>query len=72
MRPAREFIGRVIDSGRITIPKDTRETLGIEDGDHLRVSVAKLDLFRTSMHRFYAPERTKPMTEKQVSTTRFG
>jgi AbrB family looped-hinge helix DNA binding protein len=65
------FIAKVINGGRITIPKDVREKLEIKDGTYVHVHILKLDLFRMSMHRFYAPERAESMTKKQVSATKF-
>ena len=66
-----DFIARVIDGGRITIPKDIREKLEIKNGNYIVARIVKLDLFRMSMHRFYAPERAESMTKKQVSATKF-
>jgi len=66
-----DFITRVMEGGRITIPKDVREKLEIKDGDYVHARIVKLDLFRMSAHRFYAPERAKSVTKKQVSVTKF-
>jgi len=69
---AGSFVARVIDGGRVTIPKDVRQKLEIEDGAYVCISLVKLDLFRMSMHRFFTPEREgEPITKQQISATKF-
>ena len=34
-----QFIARVFQGGKVTIPKRLRELLGIKDGDYVRLSV---------------------------------
>ena len=34
-----EFIARVFQGGKVTIPKRLREVLGVEDGDYVRLAL---------------------------------
>jgi len=69
---AGSFVARVIDGGRVTIPKDVRQKLEIEDGAYVCINLIKLDLFRMSMHRFFTSEREgEPITKQQISATKF-
>jgi len=69
---AGSFVARVVNGGRVTIPKDVRQRLEIEDGAYVCINLVKLDLFRMSMHRFFTPKRkVEPITEQQISATKF-
>jgi AbrB family looped-hinge helix DNA binding protein len=71
-RNAGTFVARVIEGGRVTIPKDVRQKLEIEDGAYVCINLVKLDLLRMSMHKFFTPEREgEPITKQQVSATKF-
>lgn len=66
------FVAKVVNGGRITVDKDVRVKLGIEDGCYVQVAIQKLDLFKSSMHRFYSPRRVGSTVARQVSVTDFG
>jgi len=69
---AESFVARVIDGGRVTIPKNVRQKLEIEDGVYVCINLVKLDLFRMSMHRLFKPEREgEPIAKQQISVTKF-
>ncbi len=71
-RNAGSFVARVIEGGRVTIPKDVRQKLEIEDGAYVCINLVKLDLFRMSVHKFFTPEREgEPITKQQISATKF-
>jgi len=42
----KSFTSRIINLGRITIPKDVREELELQEGDYVQVQVAKLTLVK--------------------------
>ena len=44
MTPQREAPVRVIDDGRVTIPADLRQELGIEKGDYVMIDVQPLEV----------------------------
>jgi len=58
----------VTEGGAIPIPPDVKTRLEITDGDNVEVCIEKLNLDRVSMHRFYTPGRTTPITSKHVKT----
>jgi len=37
-----EFPAKVLDQGKITIPQEVREVLGIDKGDIVRVTISKI------------------------------
>lgn len=37
-----QFVARVFQGGKVTIPKRLRELLGIEDGDYVRLGVVEV------------------------------
>jgi len=37
-----QFVARVFQGGKVTVPKRLRELLGIEDGDYVRLSVVEV------------------------------
>jgi len=37
-----EFIARVFQGGKVTIPKRLREVLGVEDGDYVRLALVEV------------------------------
>ena len=37
-----QFVARVFQDGKVTVPKRLRELLGIEDGDYVRLSVVEV------------------------------
>ena len=37
-----EFIARVFQGGKVTIPKRLREILGVEDGDYVRLALVEV------------------------------
>jgi AbrB family looped-hinge helix DNA binding protein len=41
-----KFVARVFLKGKITIPKDIRDKLEIEDGDYVSVIIWKTDISR--------------------------
>lgn len=71
MSRAEIFVAKVVNGGRITVAKDVRTKLGIEDGNYVQVSIQKLDLFRSSIHRFYTPGRERSPVARQTSATNF-
>jgi bifunctional DNA-binding transcriptional regulator/antitoxin component of YhaV-PrlF toxin-antitoxin module len=36
------FVARVLQGGKVTIPKRLRELLGVEDGDYLRLGLVEV------------------------------
>jgi AbrB family looped-hinge helix DNA binding protein len=38
-----KLMARIMREGRITIPKDLREKLGLEHGDFIRVTLTKVE-----------------------------
>jgi bifunctional DNA-binding transcriptional regulator/antitoxin component of YhaV-PrlF toxin-antitoxin module len=37
-----EFVARVFQGGKVTVPKRLRELLGVEDGDYVRLGVVEV------------------------------
>ena len=37
-----QFVARVFQDGKVTVPKRLRELLGIEDGDYVRLNVVEV------------------------------
>jgi len=37
-----QFVCRVFQGGKVTIPKRLRELMGVEDGDYVRLGVVEL------------------------------
>jgi AbrB family looped-hinge helix DNA binding protein len=37
-----QFVVRVFQGGKVTIPKRVRELLGVEDGDYVRLGVVEV------------------------------
>jgi len=36
------FVARVLQGGKVTIPKRLRELLGVEEGDYVRLAVVEI------------------------------
>ncbi|MHB9285954.1 AbrB/MazE/SpoVT family DNA-binding domain-containing protein [Halobacteriales archaeon Cl-PHB] len=37
------YTGRLINSGKVTIPSHIRDALGVEDGDYVEISIETVD-----------------------------
>jgi len=37
-----QFVARVFQGGKVTVPKRLRELLGVEDGDYVRLGVVEV------------------------------
>jgi len=37
-----EFVARVFNGGKVTVPKRLRELLGVEDGDYVRLALVEV------------------------------
>jgi AbrB family looped-hinge helix DNA binding protein len=42
-----QFVVRVFQGGKVTIPKRVRELLGVEDGDYVRLGVVEVVKLKT-------------------------
>ena len=65
--PSEVFVAKVVKGGSITIPKDVRMKLEIEAGNYAQVSIQKLDLFKSSIHRFFTPRRASKTDKRCIS-----
>lgn len=69
---ARSFVGKVGNDGRLTIPSDIRYELGINENDFVKIDIEKLNLFISSTHRLYDPNRGHSAVTRQASVTNFN
>jgi len=51
-----EFIARVFQGGKVTIPKRLREIFGVEDGDYVRLALVKVVRSSRSTGAFRSPD----------------
>lgn len=51
-----EFVRRVYEKGKITIPKELRGLMGIEEGDYVRLKIVEVVAADKTKRRAFGPD----------------
>lgn len=64
------FIAKIGSDGRVTIALEIRKKLDLNENDFVEISVSKVNLMSSSMHKLYR-QRAKSTVARQKSVTKF-